>query len=78
MAERGEAKEDDLVQRVTVARVHDWLEKAGFDVLREERHVSGFFTRNLPAFLRRFLEENAFTQNVVISNLEFLLRKTKS
>jgi ubiquinone/menaquinone biosynthesis C-methylase UbiE len=77
-AERGEAKEDDLVQRVTVARVHDWLSQAGFDVLREERHVSGFFTRNVPSFLRRFLEENSFTQNVIISNLEFLLRKTKS
>ncbi len=76
-AERGEIKEDDLVQKVTVARVHRWLEKAGFELLREERHVSGFFTRNLPAALRRFLEENSFTQNVVISNLELLLRKSK-
>jgi SAM-dependent methyltransferase len=77
-AERGETKEDDLVQRVTVARVHGWLSRAGFDVLREERHVSGFFTRNVPRVLRRFLEENSFTQNVIISNLEFLLRKTKT
>jgi ubiquinone/menaquinone biosynthesis C-methylase UbiE len=76
-AERGEVKEDDLIQKVTVARVHRWLEKAGFELLREERHVSGFFTRNLPSSLRRFLEENAFTQNVVISNLELLLRKSK-
>jgi ubiquinone/menaquinone biosynthesis C-methylase UbiE len=76
-AERGEIKEDDLVQKVTVARVHRWLERAGFELLREERHVSGFFTRNLPSALRRFLEENSFTQNVVISNLELLLRKSK-
>jgi len=27
--------------------------------------------------VRRFLEENSFTQNVVISNLELLLRKSK-
>jgi len=76
-AERGEIKEDDLIQKVTVTRVHRWLEKAGFELVREERHVSGFFTRNLPSPLRRFLEENSFTQNVVISNLELLLRKSK-
>ena len=29
------------------------------------------------AAARRFLEENSFTQNVVISNLELLLRKSK-
>jgi ubiquinone/menaquinone biosynthesis C-methylase UbiE len=78
MAERGETKEDDLIQKVTVQAVHRWLEGAGFEVLREERHVSGFFTRNLPSFLRRFLEDNAFTQNIIISNLELLLRKSKS
>ncbi len=77
-AERGEKKEDDLVQKVTVARVHRWLEKTGFELLREERHVSGFFTKNLPSALRRFLEENSFTQNVVINNLELLVRKSKS
>jgi SAM-dependent methyltransferase len=77
-AERGEMKEDDLIQKVTVARVHRWLERAGFELLREERHVSGFFERNLPRSLRRFLERNPFTQNVVISNLELLSRKSKS
>jgi ubiquinone/menaquinone biosynthesis C-methylase UbiE len=76
-AERGEIKEDDLVQKVTVARVRRWLEGAGFELLREERHVSGFFTRNLPSAVLRFLEENTFTQNVVISNLELLSRKSK-
>jgi len=76
MAERGETKEDDLIQRVTVAGVHRWLERVGFDVVREERHVSGFFTRNLPKFLRGFLEKNGFTQNIIISNLELLLKKS--
>jgi ubiquinone/menaquinone biosynthesis C-methylase UbiE len=76
-AERGEMKEDDLLQKVTVARVHRWLEEAGFELLREERHVSGFFSRNLPSAFRRFLEENSLTQNVVVSNLELLLRKSK-
>lgn len=76
MAERGETKEDDLIQRVTVARVHRWLERVGFAIVREERHVSGFFTRNLPRFLRSFLERNGFTQNIIISNLELLLKKS--
>ena len=76
MAERGETKQDDLIQRVTVARVHRWLERVGFDVVREERHVSGFFTRNVPKFLRRFLEHNEFTQNIIISNLELLVKKS--
>jgi len=76
MAERGETKEDDLIQKVTVARVHRWLEKAGFAVVREERHVSGFFTRNLPKFLERALERNGLTQNIIISNLELLLKKS--
>ena len=76
MAERGEAKEDDLIQRVTVARVHRWLERVGFDVVREERHVSGFFTRNIPKSIRNFLEHNGFTQNIIISNLELLVKKS--
>ena len=75
MAERGETKEDDLIQRVTVAGVHEWLSKVGFEILREKRHVSGFFTRYMPSFLRRFLEQNRFTQNIVTSNLELLLAK---
>ena len=76
MAERGETKEDDLIQRVTVRRVHEWLDAAGFDIVREERHVSGFFTRNVPGFLRGFLEKSTLTQNIIISNLELLLRKS--
>lgn len=77
MAERGETKQDDLIQRVTVKRVHGWLRSAGFDVVREDRHVSGFFSRNVPGFLRRLLEHNGFTQNIIISNLELLLRKAQ-
>jgi SAM-dependent methyltransferase len=76
MAERGETKHDDLIQQVTVARVHQWLDRVGFDVVREQRHVSGFFTKNFPGFARAFLEQNGFTQNIIISNLELLLKKS--
>jgi ubiquinone/menaquinone biosynthesis C-methylase UbiE len=75
MAEKGETKEDDLLQRVTVERVHEWLEAAGFRLHQEDRHISGFFRRNVPGFFRRFLETNGWTQNIIISNLDYVLVK---
>lgn len=75
IAARGEVKKDDLLQRVTVAGVNEWLQASGFQLIREDRHVSGFFTRRVPEFLRRFLETNPLTQNIVISNLEYVLAK---
>jgi len=75
MAARGETKKDDLLQKVTVARMHRWLDAAGFLLLREDRHVSGFFTRQVPSFLRRILERNRLTQNIIISNIEYVLAK---
>ena len=77
MAERGESKHDDLLQKIRMSAVHDWLDRSGFDLLRERRHVSGFF-RALPVSVRRRLEANDFTQNIVTSNLELLLTKPSS
>jgi len=74
-ARRGERKRDDLLQRVTVERVHRWLDPLGFRILLEDRLVTGFFRRNIPGMLRRFLEQNGFTQNVIIGNLEYVLAK---
>jgi ubiquinone/menaquinone biosynthesis C-methylase UbiE len=75
MAERGETKEDDLLQLVTVAGVHEWLRQSGFQLAREDRHISGFFRRRVPGFLRRLLEGNGLSQNIIISNLEYVLVK---
>jgi ubiquinone/menaquinone biosynthesis C-methylase UbiE len=75
-AARNEPKEDDLRQRVTVAGVRRWLAATGFHILREDRHVTGFFTRNFPGFARRFLQQNRITQNIVIGNLEYVLAKS--
>jgi SAM-dependent methyltransferase len=74
IAARGEKKDDDLVQRVTVAGVRRWLNGSGLQLLQEKRQVSGFFAR-LPRPLRQFLERNRFTQSVIYSNLEYLLMK---
>jgi SAM-dependent methyltransferase len=75
MAARGEIKEDDLLQLVTVDRVYDWLDGTGFELLREDRQISGFFRRRVPRFLRRMLETNRLTQNIIISNLDYVLAK---
>jgi SAM-dependent methyltransferase len=74
-AARGGTKEDDLAQRVTLGRVRLWLRSSGFKVLQEKRQVSGFFAREVPSFIRRFLERNRYTQSLVYSNLEYLLMK---
>jgi len=75
-AARNEQKQDDLRQRVTVAGVRRWLSQTGFRILREDRHVTGFFARHFPGFVRRFLEENPVTQNIVIGNLEYVVAKS--
>ena len=74
-AARGTTKQDDLLQRVTVAGVRRWLRSSGFRILREKRQVSGFFARHVPKFFRQLLERNRYTQSIVYSNLEYLLMK---
>jgi ubiquinone/menaquinone biosynthesis C-methylase UbiE len=75
MAARGEVKTDDLLQRVTTSRVYEWLEATGFELVLEDRQISGFFRRRVPTFLRRLLEKNHFTQNIIINNLDYVLAK---
>jgi SAM-dependent methyltransferase len=75
LAEQGKEKEDDLLQRVTVRRVERWVREAGFRTLREERQVTGFFRRALPAILRRRLERMPWAQDVMISHIQCVLLK---
>lgn len=74
LAAEGREKEDDLHQRVTLRRLTDWIRAAGFQVVREERHVTGFF-RALPGALRRFLERTPFTQDVMTGHVQCVLVK---
>ena len=75
MAEAGRQKQDDLLQRVTVRRLGEWVRASGFRLLREERHVTGFFRRALPRGLRRRLEETPWVQDVMIGHIQCLLEK---
>jgi SAM-dependent methyltransferase len=71
-AQRGIAKEDDLLEKVTVRRLRGQIASAGLRVLREELHVTST-VRRLPAAMGRWLRDSALTQDVLISNIEYVL-----
>jgi SAM-dependent methyltransferase len=75
LAEQGKHKEDDLLQKVTVARLADWIRRSGFRLVHEDRHVTGFFRRFVPGPLRRFLERTRWTQDVMIGHIQCVLEK---
>lgn len=71
---RGEVKQDDLLEKVTVRRLREQIRGAGLGVVREELHVTQT-VRRLPDRLARWLRENAVTQDVLISNMEYVLTR---
>jgi SAM-dependent methyltransferase len=75
LAERAEAKHDDLLQRVTIHRLEAWLTASGLRLRQDERLVTGFFRRALPAFLRRRLERIPGVQDVMIGHIQVVLEK---
>jgi SAM-dependent methyltransferase len=75
LAEAGREKEDDLLQRVTVRRLHGWLRHSGLSLLRDDRHVTGFFRRLLPGPIRRLCERTPFAQDIMIGHIQCVLRK---
>ncbi|MBI3932556.1 MAG: class I SAM-dependent methyltransferase [Acidobacteria bacterium] len=75
LAEQGREKEDDLLQSVTVRSLTAWVSASGFRLLREDRHVTGFFRRFVPGPVRRLLERTPFTQDVMIGHIQCVLQK---
>jgi len=75
LAAEGKEKRDDVLQAVTVRRLRSWIEGSGFRVVHEDRHVTGFFRRVLPAPLRRRLAATPFTQDVMIGHIQCVLQK---
>jgi SAM-dependent methyltransferase len=71
-ARRGEVKHDDLLEKVTVASLRGQIARAGLRIIREELHVTGT-VRRLPAALGRWLRDSRATQDVLISNMEYVL-----
>jgi hypothetical protein len=71
-ARRGVVKEDDLLEKVRVARLRRQIADAGLRVVREELHATGTI-RRLPAALGRWLRDNRWTQDALIGNIEYVL-----
>jgi SAM-dependent methyltransferase len=71
-ARRGQIKQDDLLEKVRVARLRSQIAAAGLRVVREELHVTAT-VRKLPAPLARWIRDSAAVQDVFISNMEYVL-----
>jgi ubiquinone/menaquinone biosynthesis C-methylase UbiE len=72
-ARRNATKTDDLLELVRVRRLRRQIAGAGFEILREELHLTGTF-RRLPGPVPRWLRASALTQDIVIGNMEYVLR----
>ena len=71
-ARHGVAKADDLLEKVRVRRLRGQVATAGFAVVQEELHATQT-VRRLPAALGRWLRDSPATQDVLISNIEYVL-----
>ena len=74
-ARQGEVKHDDLLEKVTVRRLRGQIAAAGLRIVREELHVTST-VRRLPRFAARWLRDHPATQDVLISNMEYVLAKS--
>jgi SAM-dependent methyltransferase len=75
LAEQGKEKRDDVLQQVTVRVLDRWIRESGFRLLHEDRQVTGFFRRYLPAALRARMERTAWVQDVMIGHIQCVLEK---
>lgn len=74
LARRNAVKDDDLLELVRVQRLRAQIARAGFEIVREELHLTGTF-RRLPAPLPTWLRDSPLTQDIVIGNMEYVLRQ---
>jgi SAM-dependent methyltransferase len=73
-AQRGEEKQDDLLEKVRVSRLRSQIAAAGLRIVREELHVTAT-VRRLPASVGRWLRDSPLTQDALISNMEYVLAR---
>jgi ubiquinone/menaquinone biosynthesis C-methylase UbiE len=72
LAQKGESKQDDLLEKVTVSRLRAQIAQAGFRIIREELHVTGTI-RRLPASIAGAVRETGVLRDIFISNMEYVL-----
>jgi hypothetical protein len=75
-ARRGEMKHDDLLEKVRVSRLRRQIGDAGLRIVREELHATAT-VRRMPAPLARWLRDSTLTQDMLISNIEYVLQRRK-
>jgi ubiquinone/menaquinone biosynthesis C-methylase UbiE len=73
LARQNRMKQDDLLELVRVRRLRQQIADAGLQIVVEYLHVTGTF-RRLPGPVSRWLRNSALTQDVVIGNMEYVLR----
>lgn len=73
LARSGVSKHDDLLELVRVERLRGQVAAAGFTIVREHLHVTKTF-RQLPAPLSRWLRDSPLTQDIVIGNIEYVVK----
>jgi ubiquinone/menaquinone biosynthesis C-methylase UbiE len=71
-ARRGATKDDDLLEKVRVSRLRRQITGAGLRIVREELHATGT-VRRLPGPIGRWLRDSRLTQDMLISNMEYVL-----
>jgi SAM-dependent methyltransferase len=74
-AQDGQPPSDSLLQRIRVQPLREWIDRAGFVVVREELRLTGFFKRAFPGPLREFLAARPYVQDVMIGHIEYVLEK---
>ena len=73
-AQRGEMKEDDLLEKVRVARLRAQIASAGWRIVNEHLHATGV-VRRLPDAVARRLVGSPLTQDILISSMEYVLER---
>jgi SAM-dependent methyltransferase len=71
-ARLGIDKFDDLLEKVRVTRLRSQIAASGLAIMREELHVTST-VRRLPGPVARWIRDNPLTQDILISNIEYVL-----
>ena len=72
LAQKGQTKHDDLLEKVTVTSLRAQIKAAGLAIVREELHVTGTLKR-MPRVLGNAIREHSLARDVFISNMEYVL-----
>ncbi len=75
LARQDRQKHDDLLELVRVQRLRRQIAEAGFTVAAEHLHVTKTF-RQLPGPIARWVRDSPLVQDVAISSMEYVLRKS--